>query len=428
LALSTAGYAQTLDKAKLDQFFDRLAEKNKAMGSLTIAKDGKVLYTRAIGCSQINRTEKKPLTAATRYRVGSATKMFTAAMILQLVEERKLKFTDTLDKFFPQIPNAKKITIAQVLAHRSGIHDLTDDSDYRTWKMNPKAHSEMLAIIAKGTPEFEPDAKYAYSNSGYLLLGYIVETLTGKPYQEALQKRIASKIGLNDTYLGTGYTDAGKNESFSYHYAGDWKPETETHLSIPGGGGALISTPNDLTKFIQALFSLKVVSQDSLNQMMQNKFGMQAYPLGGKILYGHGGGIDGFGSVLVYLPEEKLAVAYTANGKVYPVAKIIDGIFDIYWNKPFTIPAFESTAVSAEVLDKYVGDYSSPTAPVKFTITREGATLYAQPAGQSAVPLETAAQDKFTIESAGIVFEFDAAKNQMTIKRRGGERILTKEK
>src|SRR2546428_5512783 len=91
------------------------------MGSLTIAKDGIVLYTRAIGYSQINGTEKKPLAAANRLRIGSITKMFTAMMILQLVEEGKLKLTDTLDKFFPQIPNAQKITIAQILSHRSGI-------------------------------------------------------------------------------------------------------------------------------------------------------------------------------------------------------------------------------------------------------------------------------------------------------------------
>src|SRR6266480_453205 len=121
LAFFTSGYAQTLDKAKLDQFFDRLAEKNKAMGSLTIAKDGNVLYTRAIGYSQINGTEKKALSAASRFRIGSITKMFTAVMILQLVEEGKLKLSDTLDKFFPQIPNAQRITIAQILAHRSGI-------------------------------------------------------------------------------------------------------------------------------------------------------------------------------------------------------------------------------------------------------------------------------------------------------------------
>src|SRR5262245_58442979 len=121
LTLFGQGHAQTLDKAKLEQFFDRLAEKNKAMGSLTIAKDGSVLYRRAIGYSKIDGAEKKPLTTENRFRLGSITKMFTATMILQLVEEGKLKRTDTLDKFFPQIPNAGKITIVQLLSHRSGI-------------------------------------------------------------------------------------------------------------------------------------------------------------------------------------------------------------------------------------------------------------------------------------------------------------------
>lgn len=104
------------------------------------------------------------------------------------------------------------------------------------------------------------------------------------------------------------------------------------------------------------------------------------------------------------------------------------GIFDIYYNKPFQIPAFESLDVSPEVLDKYVGVYSNPEAPVKFTVTRDGATLFVQPTGQSAAPLEATAADKFKMDPPGIVFEFDAAKNQMIIKRRGGERVFTKEK
>src|SRR5215475_11918959 len=183
LALGAAGYAQTLDKAKLDQFFDRLAEKNKAMGSLTITKDGKVLYTRAIGYSQINEAGKKPLTAASRFRIGSITKMFTAAMILQLVDEGKLKLTDTLDKFLPQVPNAQKITIGQILAHRSGIPNVRRDQI--TWKRGaPVTRDEMLALIVKGTPEFEPDTKHSYSNSGYFLLGLILEKVTGKPYDQ----------------------------------------------------------------------------------------------------------------------------------------------------------------------------------------------------------------------------------------------------
>src|SRR2546426_349054 len=397
----TAAHAQTLDKAKLDQFFDRLAEKNKAMGSLTITKVGNVLYTRAIGYSQIN--PKKPLTAANRFRIGSITKMFTAAMILQLVEEGKLKPTDTLDKFFPQIPNAKKITIAQILAHRSGIPNVRRDQNSQgNVNTTPITKDEMLALIAKATPDFEPDSKQSYSNSGYFLLGLIIEKLTGKPYEEALKERITSKIGLKDTYTATGSIDVNKNESLTYmNLGGDWKQVPETHPSILFGGGQIISTPNDLAKFIQALFDGKIVSKESLIQMKTIRdgegLGMEPFTFAGKTFYGHAGGGDNYGAWLAYQPEEKLAVAYTTNAKVYPVKNIVSGVIDIYYNKPFEIPAFETIAVSPEVLDKYVGVYSSPEVPVKFTITRKGATLYIQPNAESAAPLEATAQDKFQI-------------------------------
>src|SRR4029453_14117796 len=181
LALFTAGYAQTLDNAKLDQLFDRLLEKNKGMGSLILAKDGNVLYSRSFGYSQVNGTKKKPLTADTKYRIHSITKTYTAVMIFQLVEEGKLKLTDPLDKFFPQIPSAARITIAQILNHRSGIPNMELDGQ---WGMQPRTKDEVLARIAQGRPDFEPDAKYQYSNAGYRLLSYIVEEVGGKPSQE----------------------------------------------------------------------------------------------------------------------------------------------------------------------------------------------------------------------------------------------------
>ncbi len=433
LALFTAGYAQTLDKAKLDQFFDRLAEKNKAMGSLTIAREGNFLYTRAIGYSQIN--PKKPLTAANRFRIASITKMFTAVMILQLVEEGKSKLTDTLDKFFPQIPNAKKITIVQILSHRSGIPNVRRDQNSQgNMSTIPITKDEMLALIVKATPDFEPDSKQSYSNSGYFLLGLILEKLTGKPYEEALKERITSKIGLADTYTATGNIDVNKNESLTYlNVGGDWKQVAETHPSILFGGGAIVSTPNDLAKFIQALFDGKIVSKENLDQMKTIRdgdglgLGMEPFTFAGKTFYGHAGGGDNYGAWLSYEPEEKLAVAYTANAKVYPVENIVRGVVDIYYNKPFAIPALESIAISPEVLDKYVGVYSSPEAPAKATVTKDGSTLFFQPPGASSgVPLEATAEDKFQIEGVA-VFTFDAAKNQMTVKRRGGERVFTKE-
>src|SRR4029453_632054 len=312
LAFVTAGSAQTLDKAKLDQFFDRLAEKNRATGSLTIAKDGAVLYTRTIGYSQINGREKKPLTAASRFRIASITKTFTAVMILQLVEEGKMKLTETLDKFFPQVPNAQKITILQILSHRSGIPNVRRDQ--ATWKPGePVTKDEMLALIVKGAPEFEPDTKNSYSNSGYFLLNPIGEKLTAKSYNEALEQRINSKLGLKDTYLATGRIDVNKGEALTYINTGSdwklWKEGFETHPSI---ARQLISTPGDMAKFIQSLFYLKLISQDSLNQMKTMRddegLGMVTFTFAGKTFYGNTGGGDNYGSWLTYQPEEKLVV------------------------------------------------------------------------------------------------------------------------
>jgi D-alanyl-D-alanine carboxypeptidase len=215
LVLFTASEAQALEKAKLDHFLDRLAEKNGAMGSLVIAEDGKVLYSRAIGYGQINGTEKKPLTAANRFRIASIGKTHTAVMILQLVEERKLKLNDTLDQFFPQVPNAGKITIVQMLSHRSGIPNLRREWDpQRNWR-NGITKDETLALIAKATPEFEPDTKQSYSNSGYFLLSLIIEKITGQSGAEALDARITSRIGLTDTYIQAGFIDVNKNESLT---------------------------------------------------------------------------------------------------------------------------------------------------------------------------------------------------------------------
>jgi D-alanyl-D-alanine carboxypeptidase len=424
-----SGRAQMLDTGKLDRLLDRLAEKNKGMGSVTIAKDGNVAYTHSFGYSYVNGSEKKPATAATKYRIASITKMYTAVMIFQLIEERKIKPNDTIDRFFPQIPNAKRITIAQILNHRSGLPDLQPDG---SWGRQLRTEEEVVARIAQGQPHFEPDAKHEYSNAGYILLGHIVEKVGGKPYREALEQRITSKIGLKDTYyLASGTTDPGRNESVSYGYLDGWKEAAEVDFSVTGPAGSIVATPTDMTKFIQALFDLKLDSADNLKQMMTMRedegMGMELFSFAGKTCYGHTGGSGSAGAWLAYCPEERLAFAYATNMKIYPVKDIVSGLFDIYSNRPFEIPTFEAFAVSPEVLDQYVGTYSTPDAPLKWTITRRGNIVYFQPPGNSAVPLEATAENKFTI-APGVFFEFDAAKGTLTIKRPQGERVFTKDK
>lgn len=386
----------------------------------------------------MNGAEKKALNAASRFRIGSITKMFTAALVLKLVEEKKLKLTDTLDKFFPQIANSQKITIGQILSHRSGIHDSIADPKLRSKpRTEAVTKDEMLSLIAKGSPDFEPDTQYRYSNSGYNLLGLIVEKVTGKTYEQVLSARILEKIGLKDTYVAAGSIDTSRNEALTYSNFGEgWRSVDETHPSNLFSAGAIVSTPYDLVKFIQALFDGKLITRESLAVMRTMRDGegpgMATFEFVGKTFYGHTGGADNYGAWLAYLPEEKLAFAYTTNAKVYPVKDIVSGVVDIYYGRPFKVPAFESVTVSAEVLDRYVGSYSTPDAPAKAKVTREGARLFFQPPGSpNAIPLEATATDKFKIDNGtatGIVIEFDLAKGQMTIKRGGGERIFTKEK
>ncbi|HEX9760051.1 MAG TPA: serine hydrolase [Candidatus Acidoferrales bacterium] len=428
LVWSTSGHAQTLDTATLDLLFDRLLEKNKGMGGLTVARDGKVLYSRSFGYSLITDAEKRPLTAETKYRIASITKTYTAVMIFQLVEEGRLKLADTLDKFFPQIPNASRITIAHILAHRSGIADIATDD---VFGRQPRTRDEVVARIAQGKPQFEPDTMHRYSNAGYVLLGFIVEKAGGKPYPDALRDRIASKLGLRNTYAGTGKTDPGRNESLSYRYLGGWREAEEIDFSVVAGAGGIVSSTGDMATFIKAVFDLNLISKDSLTQMTTMRdgegMGLEPHTFAGKTCYGHTGGSGSSGAWLTYCPEEKLALAYATNAKIYPVRDIVAGVFDVYWNRPFQVPSFEAFNVSPDVLDRYVGIYIIPGTPARMTVTRNGGTLFLQAGRGDAIPLEATAENIFQI-LPGATVEFDAAKGQMTIKRPQGERVFTKEK
>ena len=421
---------QSLNKSKLDSLLNILAEKNKAMGSLTISKNGNVVYSKAIGYSFLSDKEKIPATEKTIYRIGSISKMFTATMIFQLIEEGKLKLTTTLDQYFPNIPNANNITISNLLNHRSGLHNFTDDPDYTTWMTQPKTQDEMLSIIAKNKVDFLPNEKASYSNTNFVLLGYIIEKITKQPYSKNLKERITSRIGLSNTSYG-GKTDITKNESFSYQFENSWKQLPETDMSIPGGAGSIVSTPTDLIQFIEDLFSNRLISKNSLMQMktITEGYGMGMFqiPFDTKRAYGHNGGIDGFASNLAYFPEDSLAIAYCTNGQAYPMNDILIGVLKICFDRAYSIPTFSSISINPEELTKYSGIYSSAQIPLKITISKNNETLIAQATGQPSFPLDAVEKDTFKFDPAGVVLEFNTEKNEMTLKQGGGVFLFKKD-
>ena len=428
LVLCQIAFAQTNYTAKLDNYFNVLEENDKFMGSVAISQNGEIIYTKSIGFADVEKNVKA--TKNSKYRIGSISKSFTAVLILKATEEKKLDLTQTIYKWFPTIKNADKISIKQLLSHRSGIHNFTDDNEYLTWNTQPKTAQEMLDIIAKGGCDFEPDSKAEYSNSNFVLLTYILETTFSKSYSELLQKYIAKPLGLTNTYV-FGKINTNNNECKSYNFTGAWKAVTETDFTIPLGAGAIISTPSDLTKFADALFGGKLLKPESLEIMKSVKdgygIGLFQMPFYDKIGYGHRGGIDGFSSVYSHFADDKISYALITNGTKLNMDDISNTVLSAIYGKPYDIPVFTTYNLTSEDFNNYLGVYASKEIPFKITFTKDGNALIAQGTGQPAFSLEATEKDKFKFDQAGAKFEFNPIDKTMILFQGGGQIKFTKE-
>jgi D-alanyl-D-alanine carboxypeptidase len=423
------GYSQNLDKGKLDKYFDALEQNNKFMGSIAVLQNGEIIYYKSVGFADIENNVKA--TQNSKYKIGSITKSFTTVLILKAVEQNKLTLNQTIQQWFPTVKNADKITIQHLLTHRSGIHDFTNDIDYFNWNTQAKTEKEMMEIISNGASDFNPDSKAVYSNSNFVLLSYILEKCFVKSYSDLLQELIIQPIGLKNTYV-FGKINPNQNECKSYSFNDSWKSENETHYSIPLGAGAIISTPIELTKFTDALFNGKLLSNKSLELMKSIKdgYGMGLFqiPFDNKIGYGHGGKIDGFSAVYSYFEDKKISYSLTSNGANMNINDVSIAVLSAVYNKPYEIPVFTNFSLSSNDLDKYLGIYASSQIPLKITISKNGNNLIAQATGQSAFPLDATDIDKFKFDQAGIKLEFNPNSKTMILLQGGGKFNFTKEK
>lgn len=427
--LAGAQSVSSFDKEKMDSYLNKLEQKDKFMGSLAIDSAGQQVYSYSAGYRRPG-DKKAKADAQTIYRIGSVTKTFTATMIMQLIEEGKLSLSTKLTTFYPEIPQADRITIEHMLRHQSGLYNFTNAPDYPEWMTEKRSKEQMLELFRKREAEFNPGSKTKYSNTNYVLLGYIIEDITGESYAVQLQKRIVEPLDLNHTHYGDGI-DPEKGEAVSFRYAqSEWSAMPETDMSIPGGAGAIVSTPDELTDFIRALFEGKLVSEESLDKMTTINqglgIGLMKIPFDNFYAYGHNGGIDGFQSNLSYFPQREVAFAFTGNGLNYSMNNILIGTWSIYFEKPFEIPSLDTKTISLTLdqMQKYVGSFTSSQLPMDFEVFVEDSTLKGQASGQSSFPL--AAENKTTLrfDRAGVVIEFDSLRDgkyqKFTLSQGGG--------
>ena len=425
---SATSFAQEQKFLTLDSLFQILDVNNRFMGSLSISENGKVTYSKTIGKADL--ASGKSSDKLTKYRIGSISKMFTACLIFQAIEENKLSLTQNINRFFPKITSAKEISIGNLLNHRSGIHNFTNDTSYFNYYTASKSQKEMLEIIQASGSDFKSNSKAEYSNSNYILLSFILEKIYKKSYEELLDIKIIQPQGLKNTYFGKKL-ELAKNECASYRFSGKWELEKETNSSVSLGAGGIVSTTEDLLFFITNLFEGKIINAASLEQMtkLEDGFGMGIFsvPFYDKKGFGHTGGIDGFSSFLYTFPEEKISIALTSNGSRFNNNDIGIAALSDCFDKSFSLPSFYAVKLTSADLDKYLGSYSNSEMPIKIVITKDALSLKAQASGQQSFSLDATGKDTFEFLAAGVKIEFIPEKNLLILMQGGGEFTFKKE-
>lgn len=421
-------FAQQTKFQKIDSLLTFLNANNKFMGSIALRENNKVVFAKAYGLAEVETN--RALDINTKLKVGSITKIFTATMIMQLIEEKKLTLDTKLSKFYPKIVNADKITIHDLLHHRTGIPDfLNDDPTAAEYIFVLNKREDLIKRIEGYTSHFEPNSQHKYSNSNYNLLGYILEDITKKSFGDNLNNRIIKKLGLKNTTFPEKI-DISKNECYSYLFDGkSWVKIPEWNNSLSFAAGAISSTPTDLTAFMYGLFDGKLVCKKSLELMktMEDYYGkgLIIAPFHDKKFYGHTGGIESFRAVVGYNEEEKLGISLLVNGDNYSRNDIMIGVLSLYYNMPYTFPDVTGFSVSNAVLENYEGTYSSATIPLKITVKIENGLLTAQATGQSAFTLTAKSETEFVFDAAMIKMIF--SKNAFILNQGGMKYEFKKE-
>ena len=418
-AVCTACSQQTIDQ-QLDDYFDAL--DGHFMGSIVVQQDGKTVYQRSLGWADVEN--QIPATAETQYRIGSISKTFTAVLVLKAAADGRLSLNDPIAKYFPdaQIPNAERITIDQLLQHRSGLVDIVNDKpyEYLTYFTTPQTRQQILERVAAAGTNFEPGSEYRYCNTGYNLLGYILEDVWGKPFAEIVSEQIVNPLDLRHTRYSEAINPQ-RGDARSYALLVHWQVQPETDASVAIGAGAMASTPADLAKFGKALFD--GIFGDNLREQMKELNegigrGLFTFSHNGHSGYGHSGAIDGFRSQLEVF--DNLTIAICSNGTDIDLNKITLAILDAVDGKDIEMPDFSKyIELSAEQLAQYTGVFRCEALGMEVTVTVAGNRLCAQTAGQQSYPLDALSADQFENASVGVVITVAPDCNKITLKQMG---------
>jgi CubicO group peptidase (beta-lactamase class C family) len=388
--------------AALEDYVESVAEKDGFSGSVAVSDGGKPLLRIGYGLANVEHDVAN--TPQTKFRIGSITKAFTAITTLILVEQGKLELDDPVSKHYPEAPDAwSKVTIRNLLNHTSGIPSFTSLASYQPGMTKPLSHTEMISQFRDLPLEFEPGSKFNYSNSGYYVLGYVLELVSGKSYEDLLQELICKPLEM----ANTGYDLALPilpHRAAGYDRDGNQiKNAAYLDMSQPFAAGALYSTVDDLAKFAQGLTAGKLLSNESFETLYRpvlNDYacGWVIQERDGHKLIWHNGGINGFQSMLLRFPDDDLCVVVLANVIPAKVEEIAFDLAKLARGEELEKKQERKVAeIDLKILDDYVGNYRLSEDFV-IAVTRDDDRLFAQATGQPKAELFPESETDFFLK------------------------------
>jgi len=409
--LAQNGLAQS-SNSRMDQIVQSYVSNKQFMGSVLVAHASDVLFSKGYGSA--NLEWNIPDSPATKFRLGSVTKQFTAASILLLEERGKLKVGDPVKKYLPDAPAAwDKITIFHVLTHTAGIPNFTSFPDYPSLEPFPTTTEKLVARFRDKPLDFEPGEKWSYSNSGYVLLGYLIEKIGGESYGKFVQENIFTPLDMKDSgYDSNSAIIERRAAGYGRGPNGTIANAGYVDMTVPHAAGALYSTTEDLLRWEQGLFGGKLLSAASLQKMTtafksDYAFGLQVHTLNKHKVIDHNGGIEGFSTMLAYYPEDKITVVVLANLTGTPApGEIATKLGALAHGEDVSLVSErKEISVSPGILSKYVGTYSMAPG-VNMMITLAGDQLTGQMSGQGKLPLFAESESAFFLKVVDAQIEF----------------------
>ncbi|MFK7749134.1 MAG: serine hydrolase [Kordia sp.] len=385
IATPSIQHAQSME-TQIDQLMNDQYQKDNFGATILVSKEGKVIFRKAYG--KANAELDIDVIPESVFEIGSITKQFTAVGILMLLEEGKLSLDDEITKFIPDYPTQDtKITIHHLLTHTSGIKSYTSIPSLRDFARKDLSVTELIDAFKNEPMDFKPNEEFRYNNSGYVLLGYIIEKISGVSYEEFIQKRIFDKLKMTTSYYGSK-SKIIKNRAYGYQEReNEFKNADYISMTIPYAAGSIMSTVDDLLKWNTAIRNHKLISKESTQKAFTN------YKInnGNNINYGygwftnrikdvpvieHGGGIFGYTTQGIYVPSENAYIIILTNCDCITPTDIAYKIAAITIGKPYA-KVSDAIKLSKEKLQKWVGAYKFDDGTTRF-ITLKGKQLYSK--------------------------------------------------